>query len=293
MHRLEMHRNVRQEGSAPEQRDQRRFFRQSIELPIAVTVGKLPAPVYATLMNISETGCRLRSLILIERDRSVEFELQRPGRSPLHLNGTILARSQPEVGGGYEYGIEFQHVNANERDALARELLDIQRREAKARAEAREGDHGGHGAGAAAQRRTSVRTSASFPIRYRVQDRIFVVAEASDISTGGLRLTCGETLPIGSELELQFTLPSAVLDVYPKATERTEISPFGPRRVRLPDNRRPFEEMILRARVVGRLEPQHGRELYGIQFIDIDGYQREEVARFTHAAQLLKLRTTA
>lgn len=289
-----MHRSVSQDGNS-QKREQRRFFRQSIELPVAVSVGKLPAPVYATLMNISETGCRFRSLILIERDKSVDFELQRPGRSPLHLSGSILQRTNPEIGGGYEYGVEFRHTNANERDALAREVLDIQRREAKARSEAREqvAQPAGDRYGSSMQRRSSVRTNASFPIRYRVGDRIFVVAEANDVSTGGLRLICGETLPTGSELELEFTLPSNVLDVYPKAAERTEISPFGPRRVRLPDNRRPFEEMALRGRVVARFEPINGREIYGLQFIDIDGYQREEIARFTHAAQLLKLRTTA
>jgi c-di-GMP-binding flagellar brake protein YcgR len=54
--------------------------------------------------------------------------------------------------------------------------------------------------------------------------------------------------------------------------------------------RRPFEEMALRGRVVTRFQPAREREVYGVAFIEIDGYQREEIARFTHAMQLSKLR---
>ena len=76
-------------GSGPpvqgiERGNQRRTYRQSIELPIAIEAG-LPAPVYGTLVNISETGCRIRSLILIDRDRDVRFELKRPGHKAISL----------------------------------------------------------------------------------------------------------------------------------------------------------------------------------------------------------------
>jgi c-di-GMP-binding flagellar brake protein YcgR len=70
-----------------------------------------------------------------------------------------------------------------------------------------------------------------------------------------------------------------------------EITPFGPRRVRIPDNRRPFEEMTIHGRIVSKFQPQRGRDVFGVQFTDVDGYQREEIARFTHAVQLAKLRT--
>jgi PilZ domain len=273
-----------------ERGNQRRTYRQSIELPIAVEIAGLPAPVYGTLINISETGCRIRSLILIDRDRDVSFELKRPGHAAMHLRGKVLSRATPPYGGGYEYGITFKLTNS-EKAALNKEIQEMQRREAAARA-----DRGATTIGTTAlqanaqQRRGSVRTLVGFPVRYRIPGRVATTAEANDVSTGGLRLITSDKLENGTMVELRFALPNSVLWVYPAAEERTEITPFGPRRVRIPDNRRPFEEMIVHGRIVSRFAPSRDREVYGVAFTDIDGYQREEVARFTHAVQLAKLR---
>ena len=273
-----------------ERGNQRRTYRQSIELPIAVEIAGLPAPVYGTLINISETGCRLRSLILIDRDRDVSFELKRPGNSALRLRGKVVSRSTPPAGGGYEYGVTFKMTNS-EREALNKEIQELQRREAAARADLRPATIGTTATANAKQRRGSVRTLVGFPVRFRIPGRPAITAEANDVSTGGLRLITEEKLELGTMVELRFTLPNSVLWVYPAAEERTEITPFGPRRIRIPDNRRPFEEMIVHGRVVSRFAPNRDREVYGVQFTDIDGYQREEVARFTHAVQLAKLRS--
>jgi c-di-GMP-binding flagellar brake protein YcgR len=273
-----------------ERNNQRRFYRQSIELPIAIEVAGLPAPVYGTLVNISETGCRLRSLILIDRDRDVNFELRRPGHPAFLLKGRIVTRATPPSGGGYEYGVTFGRMSADERTNLASEIHEMQRREAASRA-AKKVAAPKPAPRLAKQRRTSVRTMVGFPIRYRAGSKPSVLAEANDLSTGGLRLICQETLPIGTLVELRFTLPDDFLSVYPAAAERTEITPFGPRKVRIPDNRRPFDEMIVRGRIVSRFHPTRGHEVFGVQFTDIDGYHREEIARFTHAVQLARLRT--
>jgi c-di-GMP-binding flagellar brake protein YcgR len=269
--------------------NQRRSYRQSIELPIAIEVSGLPAPVYGTLINISESGCRFRSLILIDRDRDIHFELQRPGHRSLSLRGRIVTRTQPVSGAGFEYGARFR-VNSNERTALFEEIREMQRREAAARANARQPDKL-TSAAASRQRRNSVRTLVGFAIKYRIGNRALLGAEANDVSTGGLRLTTKERLTTGIGVELRFTLPSNVLWVYPHPEQRTEITPFGPRSVRIPDNRRAFEEMTIHGRVISRFAPARGREVYGVQFTDIDGYQREEIARFTHAVQLARLRT--
>ncbi len=262
-----------------------------MELPIAISVSGLPAPVYGTLINISETGCRLRSLILIERDRTVEFELKRPNYPGLNLRGRIVARATPPRGGGFEYGVNFSAMPASDRSKLAVEINEIQRREASERAQKRHSDTPQSKPVDSKQRRTSVRTLVSFPIRYRAYNKFPMDASANDVSTGGLRLLTEETLQLGSVVELRFTLPGDHLHVYPAAGERTEISPFGQRTVRAPDNRRPFPEMSLHGRIVSRFQATRGRDVYGVQFTDIDGYQREEIARFTHAVQLSKLRS--
>jgi c-di-GMP-binding flagellar brake protein YcgR len=272
-----------------ERGNQRRTYRQSIELPIAIEAG-LPAPVYGTLVNISETGCRIRSLILIDRDRDVRFELKRPGHKAISLKGRIVARATPPSGGGYEYGVTFVLTNS-EREVLLREIQEMQRREAAARADNRPQTVAPPPPATGKQRRGSVRTMVGFPVRYRTPGKPAIVAEANDVSMGGLRLITVEKIDIGTMVELRFTLPNSVLWVYPAAEQRTEITPFGERRIRIPDNRRSFDEMLVHGRVVSRFAPQREREVYGVQFTDIDGYQREEVARFTHAVQLAKLRS--
>jgi c-di-GMP-binding flagellar brake protein YcgR len=273
-----------------ERSNQRRSYRQSIELPIAVSVRGLPAPVYGMLINISETGCRLRSLILLDRNRIIEFELSRPGSSGVRLRGRVLSRATPQSDAGYEYGVAFEEVSPGQRDVLGREIAEMQRRAASARVAARESAK--YVADGGKQRRTSVRTVFSVPVRYRPVNRPAAVGEASDVSAGGLRLMCPDSLAIGSDLEIRFTLPSSVLNVYPAPESRVEITPFGQRRIHVPDNRRPFEEMAIRGRILSRYEAQQGREIYGVAFTDIDGYQREEIARFTHAVQLARIRGT-
>jgi len=282
----------RRSVQAVERGNQRQTYRQSIELPIAIEVEGLPAPVYGTLINISETGCRLRSLILIDRQRDVSFELKRPGHKALLLRGRIVSRSTPAGGGGYEYGVTFA-LTGTERASILKEIQEMQRREAVARADTKPAAAPKPAPTSGKQRRTSVRTLIGFPVRYRTPGKASITAEANDVSTGGLRLICKEKIEIGTMVELRFILPSKVLSVYPAAEERTEITPFGRRRVRVPDNRRPFEEMIVNGRVVTRFAPHRDNEIYGVQFTDIDGYQREEIARFTHAAQLSKLRNNA
>lgn len=277
-------------GAPPERNNQRRSYRQSIELPIAVSVRGLPAPVYGTLINISESGCRLRSLILIDRNRLIEFELTRPGSAGIKLRGRVLSRATPQSDAGYEYGVAFEDLSPAQADLLAREIAEMQRRAASARVAAREAAK--YVSGGGRQRRTSVRTMYSVPVRYRPANRPARMGEANDISAGGLRLLCTDTLAIGSDLELRFTLPSNVLNVYPAPEQRLEITPFGQRRVHVPDNRRPFEEMVVRGRILARYQAEEGREVYGVAFSDIDGYQREEVARFTHAVQLARIRNT-
>lgn len=264
-----------------------------MELPIAIEVAGLPAAVYGTLMNLSETGCRLRSLILIDRNRDITFDLTRPNKTTYTLRGKIVSRATPQKGGGYEYGVSF-NLSQTEKLALAKEIHEMQRRAAAARADKKVVATTSTAKGSIAsgkQRRTAVRTMVEFKVRFRYSNKPSVAAEANDVSMGGLRLLTKVELPIGTIVELRFTLPGDFLHAYPPASERTEITPFGPRKVRIPDNRRPFEEMTIHGRIVSKFQPQGGREVFGVQFTDAEGYQREEIARFTHSVQLAKLRS--
>src|SRR5215469_10494835 len=148
--------------------NERQTYRQSIELPIAIEVAGLPAAVYGTLINLSETGCRLRSLILIDRDRDVTFELKRPNAQSMVLRGKIVSRATPKKGGGYEYGVAFNNTQS-ERAALSQEM---QRRAAAKRADKKaEAAPKPVPAAGGKQRRTALRTMVKFPVRYRVGTR--------------------------------------------------------------------------------------------------------------------------
>lgn len=265
----------------------RATFRQSLELPISFEAGGKAAQVYGTLIDISETGCRLRSLILLDRDCVIRFELRRSGGAALRLRGHVAGRRAPTDGAGYEYGVTFDGISAAERKQLLAEIMEMQRREAAARAHERDEKPPQQND----QRRKDLRQSVSFPISFRRPGSIWQNGFCADVSAGGIRLVCGDAIEDGSEIELRFTLPNEVLDVFPKGGERTEITPFGPRRVRVPDNRRPFDQIFARAQVVAKLASIEGRNSFGVEFVNLDGYSREEIVRFNHALQLRRLRT--
>ena len=265
----------------------RTAFRQSLEIPISFEAGGKAAQVFGTLIDISETGCRIRSLVLLDRECVVRFELRRGSGSALRLRGHVAGRRSPSDGAGYEYGITFDGISPAERKQLHAEIMELQRREAAARSHARDEKPPAQND----QRRKDLRQSVSFPISFRRPGSVWISGFCADVSAGGIRLVCGDTIEDGSEIELRFTLPNDVLDVFPKGGERTEITPFGPRRVRVPDNRRSFDQIFARGQVVAKLAPVEGRNSYGVEFTNLDGYSREEIVRFNHAMQLRRLRS--
>lgn len=275
-------------ASAPKERpNQRRGYRQAVDVAVALDVAGLRLPANATIIDISVGGCRLRSWILLERGADVSFLWPRDSGG-LQLRGRIVVRRAAPRGATFEYGVEFAGLSRAAEAELAREITQAQRRAAAARAQ----EAAGVGVSTDAfNRRHAYRARTEFPVSMRLDDRAGIVhATATDISGGGLRIVCDDVLADAQELMLRFRLPSDVLRVYPeKVDEELVMTPFGPRR-RSHNRRRPFEETQLRSRIQTRLADWHGRPAYGVAFIEIDGYTREEIARFIHAVQLGRLR---
>ena len=244
-------------------------------------------PVNATLVNISLSGCRVRSWIMLQRGAGVQFDWSSDSFKQ-HLSGTIVSRSPSASGAAFEYGISFTKLTASEADALAKEITKAQRREAMARADqpaqiAINADR--------VNRRHAFRANTQFPVTLRFEEQnMSIDAQATDLSAGGLRIICDQPfLRSGDEFIVRFRLPDEVLRVFPKVEkDKVRETPFGPRRDTV-DNRRGFEEMSIRSRVQRRLEDRHARPTYGITFVEVDAYSREEIARFIHASQLTKL----
>jgi hypothetical protein len=258
-------------------RNERSSYRQPVDLPVQVDVRGIRLPINARIVDVSATGCRIRSWIALERGANIAFDWPRE-TVKLRLAGTVAARRPSSEGEAFEYGVTFTGLLPAETDVLAREIVEAQRREAFNRAQR-----------AAAlnvkpsdlNRRSAYRANVEFALQLTLGDRPGTPIEvrASDISAGGLRIVCDRELLVNREVDLRFRLPVDVLRVFPAHVDE------------LKKHRRPFEEMRIRARVASRLDDgSDGKPVYGIAFIEVDAYTREEIARFIHAVQLGELR---
>ncbi len=270
-------------------RNGRAGYRQPVDLPVQLTVTGIRLPVNATIVNVSVIGCRLRSWIAIERDAKIAFDWPRGGVE-LRLTGTIAMRQASDEGAAFEYGIAFEGLVPAQADLLAREIHEAQRREALNRSmqakalQLKTADVN--------NRRTAYRAHAEFPLELTFEEprKATIKVRAIDISSGGLRVVCEKELTPNDEVTVRFRLPDEVLKIFPAGVQEEILNtPFGPRK-HTRNRRRPFEEMRIRSRVAARLEDCDGKPAYGIAFVELEVYTREEIARFIHAVQLTELR---
>ncbi len=267
----------------------RKSHAHSLEMPVVMSVRRLPAPVYGTLMEITAHGAKIRSLVLMERGTEVEFDLGIGSGTPLTIGGRIEARRNAPSGARFEYHLVFSNMPETQVDMLARHVRELEVRAAAARSIQKALDSMPT---TDRERRGSYRALTAFPVHFRREGEEWGEGRVGDISSTGIRMNCGELIAIGTMLDMRLTLPSSVLDVYPEETVALDVTKGTARRVGRADMRRPFEEMSVRGRVVTRFQPVRDREVYGVAFLEIDGYMREEIARFTHAVQLSKIRST-
>jgi hypothetical protein len=223
----------------------------------------------------------------MERGTEVEFDITISGNGPLTVNGRVESRRNAAAGARFEYHVSFAAMAEPQIDALARAVRDMERRAASSRSIQRALDQIPT---TDTHRRGSYRALSTFSANFRREGDAWTEGKVGDISATGIRMNCEQLISIGTMLDMRITLPSSVLNVYPEETAVLDLTQSTPRRIGRADMRRPFEEMALRGRVVTRFQPAREREVYGVAFIEIDGYQREEIARFTHAMQLSKLR---
>ena len=278
----------RPEVPARTPKNERAGYRQPVDLDVQVSVTGIRMPINGKIVNLSVSGCRLRSWIAIERGAAIAFDWPREGVN-LRLTGTIVARQPSTEGAAFEYGVSFENLLPAEADLLAKEIHEAQRREALNRSMQAKAMHVKP---ADVNRRGAYRARAEFPVELTFEDRTAssVKVTATDISSGGLRVVCEKPLTPKDEVTVRFRLPDDVLKIFPPGVQEEIVNtPFGPRR-RTKNNRRPFEEMRIRSRVAAQLKDWHERPAFGIAFVELDAYTREEISRFIHAVQLTILR---
>lgn len=260
--------------AAPSNR--RESYRQKLDLPIDLKVLGLhgAANRAATLMDLSATGCRIRSQHTYEMGTRVGFALPTEA-SHMKLSGTIVSREKSVSSFIFDYGLSFAGLSDQQREAIVQELMNFQRRDAvavsfKKYADARQEQP---------QTRLTYREEVTFPVRFMHGQSHNLEGHASDISMDGIRLWTDFAMQNAARIHMSFTLPDYVL--YP------ELEPEDPK----PTNKsvQAFKEMHCKGVVVARL-PSNTRKLpHGVKFVDLHPVDREEMGRFIHLLQLYKL----
>ena len=238
----------------------------------------------ATVEHITSSQCRLRTVAMLVRNDIVEFEFGIAGCPSARAIGRVISRVP--AGQRFSYIVMLDQMSAAQTDALARAISDVYRRYALSRSLER------HVANLPTtdRVRSDVRVVSPIAVQYRADKGELLPGKAGDISGGGLSLICPSSLLLGMFVELRFTLPSDVLTVYPEETLAFDLRTATFKGAGRADLRRPFELMVLRARVVSRNAVASGVQGYGLSFYGIDGFTREEIARYVHAVQLGKRR---
>lgn len=278
--------------------NQRAAFRLEVNSPVMVRLEDFRREVSLLLMDLSEGGCRFRAGVSLPANTKISFQWTGPSQKPLRLSGAIVAsrRADPKTA---EYGVRFTMAVA-ERDKLAAELIEVQRRKAYRSADkttkAPAPRPGADESVGGRSKRQAYRVPVQFPVTVRASKEGKVTqfkADAADLSVGGLMLLSPADFEEGEEITIRFTLPLGAVDTGGEEREETEITPFGPRKVKKRVPVRPFEPVETPAKIAKKLGVSAGKYSFGVSFNDLEAFVREEIARFIHAYQLSQLRRNA
>jgi hypothetical protein len=251
---------------------------RSLEYPTTVSTRGI-APANCVIEQLSAVECRFRTVVLFEQGEVVEFPYNSVSGERTLARGTVVARASS--GPRFVYRVRLDKMSPQDVDNLARSMNESYRQQAKARS---------HEAAIRSLptterlTRATVRVVTQFPIVYRTPKEDYRIAKAGDVSAGGMLMICSEALVEGEPVELRFTLPADVLAVYPEETMVLDVKKGTAKPLRT-DQRRAFQEMTIGARVVNHRPLGNKMYAYGLAFTCIDGFQHEEIARYTHAVQ--------
>ena len=255
----------------------------SLESPTVVRARGM-APANAIVEHVTAHRCRLRSVVLFDAGATLDFDLVLPNRPAMSMHGRIAARTRS--GPRFIYDVTLDRMTQKETDELAHTLAESHRSVSRLRSGASLKDL----PTTDGLTRKQLRLEADFPIQYRTPKEGFKQGNAADISTGGLRLTCGDALVEGMLLELHFILPSDVLEVFPEETTVLDLRNPLQRRAVPSKLRQPFQDMVLYARVIFHEPLGDGTYAYGLSFYSLERTDREEIARYVDARRHHKLR---
>ncbi|MBV8490308.1 MAG: PilZ domain-containing protein [Candidatus Eremiobacteraeota bacterium] len=255
----------------------------STSLECATTITARGVNANAVIEHLTASQCRLRSVVMLDIHAVVEFDVTLPGRPAMAVRGRVAARNRS--GPRFSYTVALDRMTTAETDALARSLAHSHRHRVNPRLRSIETLKDipvAHGL-----MRAKLRQASAFTLSFRTAKEGFKTARADNVSTGGLLVTSPEVLVEGMVLELQFTLPSEVLDVYPEETTVIDVRNLLKRRTVPSKLRRPFTEMAVQARITRHQPLPGGVYQYGLAFLPMERETRQEIARYVDALRHL------
>lgn len=266
----------------------RNYFRLAVNLPIEVLVVDAPAPVKATLVDISEGGSKIHSPSMLLKESEISFEVPRAGKAPLKLRARIRHVDFKPSTRTFDYGVEHTHQSKNDADEIYQFVLEEQRRKLQRPDEA--GDMSATRKGKPADRQAVLRVERKFPIEFvPYGSRTPSPAVAMDVSRGGMRIVVDRMLPEDRTFELRFTLPSDVLDVHTRREQSRNGSIFG-REISVKEIKaRPFPPTRVHVKILPGWHEIKGNYHYSVSFVRPKPGVIDEIERFLHAAQLTEI----
>lgn len=266
---------IERKPAAPSNR--REAYRQKLDLPVELKVLGLHGEPNraATLMDLSASGCRIRSQHTYEMGTKVGFALP-TAANHMRLAGTIVSREKSVSSFIYDYGLSFAGLSDQQREGIVQELMNFQRRDAVAVSFKKYADVRAD----QPQTRLTYREEVTFPVHFMHGSAVHGEGYASDISMDGIRLWSDVGFQNGARVHMTFTLPDYVL--YPESDQNDPGRPM----IRKGNA---FKEIQCKGVVVSRLQGDVRKIPHGVRFVDLHPVDREEVGRFIHLLQLYKL----
>ncbi|MDP9017889.1 MAG: PilZ domain-containing protein [Candidatus Eremiobacteraeota bacterium] len=268
----------------------RNFFRLAVNLPLKLDVTGIPQPVPATLIDISEGGCKISSKSILLKEVDLAFEVPRNGKEPLKLRGKVRHIEFKGVTHTFDYGISYVGLRPADTDAIYQFVVEEQRR--KLQAKDTDNAPTTRVGGKTKDREAAVlRVERRFPIKFTIfGQRTLEAGIAIDVSRGGMRVILPRQMPDDRTLELRFTLPDDVLDVLTRREHSRAEGLFG-RDITVKEKRaRLFQELRIQVKMLPGWHEIKGAFHYSVSFLRPKPDFTEEIERFLHAAQLTEIK---
>ncbi|GAC1657567.1 MAG: hypothetical protein NVS9B12_09710 [Vulcanimicrobiaceae bacterium] len=255
-------------AASPSSASRSRRYRLEAVSPIISLAAGAPVPGPAILEEISLSSARLISKSMRLRGTNLHFNRAVAQGTPLLLHATIFGVDYKQQSRMFVYSLKFRLLPGEEAGIAAFIAQQGGAPPHQAIAHAPEKPNP-----LRAVRPRAYRVRRVFPVRFCVDgSRASEKAAVVDTNVHGMRIAFDRKLDLKRELDLQFTLPSDVLESH----SRQHKPPA-------------FSEMKVRARLMPQMQEAAGKFLYVVNFIATNRSAEQELERFVRAAQLCEL----